>query len=267
MTADSKNIFSSATSYEGYVGRWSDPVAREFIQWLNVPPGQEWLDMGAGTGILTQIILQQASPTKIVGIDLSPDYIDFARQRVTDDRAEFRVGDAVNTAFESPEFDVAVSGLVLNFLPDYNKAAHNMAQAVRAGGRVGAYVWDYGGKMEMMRHFWDAAIKVDPAAREQDSGQRFTICNPDNLRALWESVGLTAVESRSIDVPTRFTNFDDYWLPFLDAQGSVAKYLRGLNAETLAAIREQLRQQLPTAADGSIPLVARAWAVKGQKPV
>jgi hypothetical protein len=116
-----------------------------------------------------------------------------------------------------------------------------------------------------MRQFWDAAIVVDPVASEMDAGQRFTICEPNNLRALFESEGLKAVDVIPIDIQTRFKNFDDYWLPFLGAQGSVSKYLGGINDETLNAIREQVQKQLPTTESGEIPLIARAWAVKGKK--
>jgi hypothetical protein len=119
--------------------------------------------------------------------------------------------------------------------------------------------------MEMMRHFWDAATLVDPEAAAADAGQRFTICHPDNLRSLFEAAGLQAVEAIPIDIKTRFEDFDDYWLPFLGAQGSVAKYLRSISEETQTAVRDQLQRQLPTGTDGSISLVARAWAVKGKK--
>lgn len=265
MNPDSAALFSNANAYEAYVGRWSRLVAHPFITWLAVPPGGVWLDLGVGTGILTQVILQQAAPAKIVGIDLSQDYIAFARQRIHDDRVDFRVEDAANLALESPQFDVAVAGLVLNFLPAPHDAIQNMVSAVKNGGSVAAYVWDYGGKMEMMRHFWDAAIIVDPAAGEMDAGQRFEICKPDNLRAAFEAAALKAVKVTPLDVQTQFSDFDDFWQPFLGAQGSVSKYLRGLNDEMRTALRDQLQKQLPIHEDGGITLTARAWAVKGQK--
>jgi ubiquinone/menaquinone biosynthesis C-methylase UbiE len=267
MKSDFGDKFSNAKSYESYVGRWSRLVAQQFIAWLNIASGRDWLDMGAGTGVLTQVILREASPAKVVGVDLSPEYIEFAREHVRDDRVEWRVGDAGNIAFESPQFDVSVAGLVLNFLPSPQQAVKSMTQAVRIGGTVAAYVWDYGGQMEMMRHFWDAAIKIDPAAREMDAGQRFTIAQPDNLRSLFQSMDLKAVEVIPIDIQTQFKDFEDYWLPFLGAQGSVSKYLRGLNDETRTALRDQLQRQLPTTDDGGIPLIARAWAVKGKKDI
>ena len=240
-------------------------VARQFVAWLAAAPGRAWLDLGAGTGVLAEVIVRQASPARIVGVDLSPEYIAFARQRIADDRVEFRVEDVARMAVAEPQFDVAVAGLVLNFLPDPRQTVSSMTQAVRSGGWIAAYVWDYGGRMEMMRHFWDAASEVDPAARAMDAGQRFTLCHPANLRALWQAVGLQAVDVIPIDVPTHFKDFDDYWLPFLGAQGSVSKYLRGLDDEARAALRDQLQRRLPTTDQGEIRLMARAWAVKGQK--
>jgi SAM-dependent methyltransferase len=261
-----QDTFANAKAYEAYVGRWSRFVAEEFLDWLQVPTNQAWLDVGAGTGILSHIILQKASPTKVVGIDSSAAYLEYARQHVQDERLEFKIGDALNLGFEA-EFDVAVAGLVLNFLPSPAQAVKSMRQAVKDGGTVAAYVWDYSGRMEMMRQFWEAAKVVDPASSEMDAGHLFTICEPNNLKALFVAEGLSEVDVRPIDIQTHFKDFDDYWLPFPKAQGSIGKYLQGINDETLNAIREQLQKQLPTTDKGEIPLTARAWAVKGKKGV
>lgn len=267
MQRDFEAMFGNAEAYELYVGRWSRLVAREFLAWLAIASGRAWLDVGAGTGILSQVILQEASPSSVVGVDLSSEYVAFANQRIRDDRVEFRVGDVAEIAIDRPQFDVAVAGLVLNFLPAPQQAVKSMARAVRSGGTVAAYVWDYSGRMEMARYFWDAAIKVDPSAQDMDAGQRYTICKPDNLRSLFQLVDLDAIEVIPIDIQTRFRDFDDYWRPFLGAQGSVSKFLRGLSDEMRAALRDQLQSQLPAQPDGSISLVARAWAVKGKRIV
>lgn len=265
MKAESGAMFSNAQAYESYMGRWSRLVAQKFIAWIDIRPGRVWLDVGAGTGVLTQVILQGGSPAKVVGVDLSPEYIEFARERIRDERVEFKVGDAGSFDIESPPFDVSVAGLVLNFLPEPQQAVRKMAQAVRDGGTVTAYVWDYGGKMEMMRHFWDAASGIDSSANEMDASQRFLTCTPDNLRALFQSVDLRAIEVVPIDIQAQFKDFDDYWLPFLGAQGSVSNFLRGLNDEKRTALRDALKNQLPITDDGGISLVARAWAVKGTR--
>ena len=256
-------MFNNATAYNAYIGRWSRLAAPQFLSWLNLPSEQTWLDVGVGTGVLTQAILQQASPKKVVGIDLSESYVALARQDIVDDRAEFKVGDASSMRFESPEFDVAVSGLVLNFVPSPQQMALSMQQAVKSGGTVAHYIWDYAGRMEIMRQFWEAAITVDPSAAELDSAKQFPICNMDNLRALFAATGITHIETTPIDVQAQFTDFDDYWLPFLGAQGSVSKYLLSLDEPAINALTTQLRRQLPINADGSIDLIARALAIKG----
>ncbi len=266
MTSGHGNQFNNPEIYELFVGRWSRLVARQFIAWLNVPAGLRWLDVGAGTGVLTKVILEEASPARIIGVDTSADFLQAAVERVRDDRVEFRQEDAGDLSFDGPAFDVAVSGLVLNFVPAPDQAVQGIMRVVQGGGMVAAYVWDYGGQMEMMRQFWNAAAVVDPASVTMDSGQRFTIARPDALRALFQDAALEAVDVIPITIETRFRDFDDYWGPILGAQGSLSKYVRALSDDTRAALRDQLLKQLPVRDDGSIPLVARAWAVKGVKP-
>lgn len=138
-----------------------------------------------------------------------------------------------------------------------------MIRAVRSGGLVAAYAWDYADKMELMRYFWDAAVALDPAASALDEGRRFRLCAPDPLRDLFVQAGLSEVQIRPIDIATRFRNFDDYWIPFLGGQGPAPAYAVSLSAEDRAVLRDRLRAALPMAADGSINLTARAWAVRG----
>ena len=135
----------------------------------------------------------------------------------------------------------------------------------RDGGTVAAYVWDYAGRMELMRHFWDAAVALDPAAVELDEGRRFPLCQPGPLAEIFRGVGLSTVEVRAIDVPTVFRDFDDYWSPFLGAQAPAPAYAMSLSEERRAALRERLRATLPVEHDGSIRLIARAWAVRGTR--
>jgi hypothetical protein len=138
-----------------------------------------------------------------------------------------------------------------------------MTRVAKSDGIVAAYVWDYAGKMQMMRHFWNAAAALDPQAIELDEGRRFPLCRPKPLTELFQSVGLRNVEVRAIDISTDFKDFDDYWSPFLGGQGPAPSYAMALSEERRVALRERIRAGLPFALDGSIPLVARAWAVRG----
>ncbi len=264
-TSHTGDVFSVGAAYEPYVGRWSRLVAREFLAWLAAPPRAAWLDVGCGTGALTETILAQASPHDVVGVDAAPGFIDYARAHVRDPRARFEVGDARALAVEAATFDVVVAGLCLNFIPDPTRGVAEMARVVRPGGRVAAYVWDYAGEMQFMRYFWDAAAALDSQAARLVEGLRFPNCRPEPLAALFRDAGLEAVEVRAIDIPTTFRDFDDYWSPFLGGQGPAPSYTMALPEDRRAALRERLRADLPVAADGSIRLMARAWAVQGAR--
>lgn len=263
MSSKPKDSWASGDHYEPYVGRWSRLVAREFLNWLAIPAGSQWLDVGCGTGALSQTILQIAGPAKVKGIDRSEGFVAFAQTHIQDSRVQFEVGDAQSLNVETGSFDAVVSGLALNFIPQPERAIAEMTRVTRSGGVVAAYVWDYADGMQLMRHFWDAASALDPNAVELDEGRRFPICQPEALSQLFESASLQHVEARPIEVPTVFRDFNDYWSPFLGGQGPAPSYLMSLSDEHRAALHERIRAGLPFAFDGSISLVARAWAVRG----
>jgi SAM-dependent methyltransferase len=257
------DVWAQGATYELYVGRWSRLVADEFLKWIAIPPGKTWLDVGCGSGALSARVLERHAPARVVGVDSSAGFVAHAKTHVPDTRADFRVGDAQALPVGNQEFDAAVSGLVLNFVPDQRKAVTEMRRATRPGGTVAVYVWDYAGKMQLMRRFWDAAIALNPAARDLDEGIRFPVCNPKPLHALFASAGLRDVATLAIDVPTVFENFDDYWSPFLGGQGPAPGYCMSLPEPDRIALRDRIRTSLPAEANGKIRLVARAWAVRG----
>jgi SAM-dependent methyltransferase len=250
------------------VGRWSRLVAREFVDWLGMPTGKRWLDVGCGTGSLTATILERADPRSVLGVDPSAGYIDHARAMIADPRARFEVGDARALPTSDDSVDAVVSGLVLNFVSpgEQATAVSEMHRVVEPGGTVAAYVWDYAGQMQLMRHFWDAAVDLDPDARSLDEGMRFPLGQPGPLRDLFLGAGFATVETRAIDVPTVFRDFDDYWSPFLGGQGPAPGYAMSLSEERRSALRERIRAGLPVSPNGSFRLIARAWAVRGRKP-
>ena len=163
---------------------------------------------------------------------------------------------------KSAVVDVVVFGLVLNFVGDPLAALREMARVAGSRGVIGAYLWDYAEKMELLRLFWDVAIELDPGAAALDEGSRFPLCRPDGLRGAFASAGLRNIEITSIDLPTRFTSFDDYWQPFLGGQGSAPSYVMTLDSDAKDRLRDQLRKRLPISADGTIDMIARAWAVR-----
>ena len=255
--------WTSGDAYEAYVGRWSRVVARDFLAWLGIARGRRWLDVGCGTGALSEAVVAGHEPAHLYSLDRAFPYAQFARRRLSSPGVSCVVADAQAVPLAPRSVDVVVSGLMLNFVPQPALAVAEMARVLADGGVAAVYVWDYAGGMQFMRYFWDAAVALDAAAESVDEGRRFSICQPDALEALFRAAGFGDVETRAVDVPTRIENFDDYWTPFLGAQGSAPGYVSRLDEAGRVALRERLRASLPTAADGSIPMIARAWAVKG----
>jgi hypothetical protein len=162
-------------------------------------------------------------------------------------------------------FDAIVSGLVVNFVSRPDQMLSEMARACVLNGKVGLYVWDYAADMQLMRHFWDAARELDPSARDLDEGLRFPLASRQGLFELLLDARLNDVTTRAIDIPTHFTDFHDYWTPFLGGQGPAPYYAMSLDPARREALRERLRERLPHNPDGSIDLVARAWAAQGTR--
>ena len=247
--------------YEQYVGRWSRRVAPPFLSWLGIPAGRKWLDVGCGTGALSAAIVDHCSPSSVIGVEPSEGFLNTARGHLAG-RAVLHQGSATAIPLDDASVDVVVSGLVLNFVPDQRAALAEMARVTGSGGIIGAYVWDYAGKMELMRFFWDAVVELNPDAASMDEGTRFPLCRPEALVELFESAGLNGVEVMAIDIPTPFASFEDYWQPFLGGQGPAPAYAMSLDETARARLRDRIRERLPVQADGSISLTARAWATR-----
>jgi SAM-dependent methyltransferase len=262
----SGDTWDEGVTYEAYIGRWSRPVARDFVAWLDVKAQSRWLDVGCGTGALTQVILTEAAPARVDAIDPSKGFITFARQMEKSPRANFHVADTKPLPFDDTTFDAVVAGLVLNFILEPREALREIRRVLKPGTTAAAYVWDYADGMGLIRHFWDAAVALDPKAAAVDEAHRFPLCNPVSLIALYQDRGFIEVEVRIFDVMTVFADFDDYWQPFLGGQGPAPSYLKQLPNNRQTLLRDRLRATLPFDADGSVRLNARAFAVRGKRP-
>lgn len=301
--AELRDRWTSGDAYQRFMGRWSPFLAELFVPWVCAPAGSDWLDVGCGTGALSHTILALADPASVMGVDPSEAFVNFARQSVDDPRVqsgsggnrsrvaselnlrakqsppqigkvtkseggeprvEFRVGSGQALPVQDGSFDVAAAGLVINFVPDPAAALAEMKRALRPGGQIGCYVWDYADGMRMVRVFFDAAIALDPAAAKVDEGRRFELCNPTALTKLFNEAGLQNVETRALEFTMQFRDFNDYWDPFKGSVGPAPAYLASLPPERQLELEREVHNRLPIKSDGSFRLAARAWAVKGQ---
>ena len=258
-----KDSWESCDSYEYYMGRWSRLVAESFIEWLSPSSGLKWLDIGCGSGALSEAIIYNHESTVLTAIDQSEDFVSTAQNRLSS-RVQCIVGNALSLPLGNSSVNIAVSGLVLNFIPEPEKALSEMRRVTDAGGTVAVYIWDYAGKVDFLRHFWDAAVDIKSEALNLHESNRFPDSNAEALKRLFEKAGFVDIETTSIEITTYFRDFDDYWKPFLGGQGPAHSFVLSLNEDKNNKLRHTLKLRLPTQQDGSISMVARAWAAKGQ---
>lgn len=224
------------------------------------------LDVGCGTGSLSSAIARTTGASKVVGVDPSPGFIEYARSHNVDPRVSFEVGDAQNLSFPDGFFDRCLASLIVNFIPDAAKAVREMRRVTKPGGVAGTCMWDSGGGMEMQQSFWDAASALEPEAGQfRERNQRYG--SAARLSELWAGSGLSNVEVKDLTIPLEFGSFDDLWLPYLGGQGPAGTYLAGLSKEHQEAFKEKLRGNLlGTGPDRPFTLQGKVWAVRGVVP-
>jgi SAM-dependent methyltransferase len=246
------------------MGRWSRIAARSFIEWLAPSAGRKWLDIGCGSGALSETIIKNCSPAGVTAIDQSEGFVREIQKRLGN-LVQCRVGNALSLPAPDASVHFAVSGLVLNFISEPVQALSEMKRVTTPGGTIAVYVWDYSGKMEFLNSFWDTAVTLDPTASALHEGVRFPNTTAEALIALFDSAGVEDIEAAPVDIETHFRDFDDYWKPFLGGQGPAPTYLMSMDEKDRQILRDRLIESLPVQNDGSIRLEARVWAVKGKR--
>lgn len=260
-------MFGNAEAYERFMGRWSRLVAPRLVAFSSLPERGRMLDVGSGTGSLAFAIAEHKKRVNVLGIDPSKEYVAYATNKNRfSDRVSFELGDAQQLRFPDAGFDAVLSLLVFNFIPDPKKALLELRRVTKPGGTISAAVWDYGSGMRMLRVFWDAVVHLDPVADRIDE-KHMPLCREGELSALWREGGLQDVRERPIDIEMRFESFADYWDPFVHGQGPGGAYVRGLDHNREAALREEVRRRLGVKAENAgVILTGRVWSVRGTVP-
>lgn len=257
------DAWTAGQSYEHYMGRWSRKIAAAFLRWLEPPQNADWLEIGCGTGALTDAVLTSCAPRTITATDQSLDFVEHARGAISDPRASFAMATASALPSRDRSIDVVTSALVLNFVPDRMGALKEMRRTLRPNGLLSFYVWDYpGAGMGFIDLFWKAAAQLDDAAAELDEGRRFPFCTAEGLEQLCRCAGIAEAAIAPIEVVTEFPNFEAFWRPFTLGAGPAPGYCRSLSEDRRQQLKNHIAAKLGS--EGAVTLPARAWAVKAR---
>jgi SAM-dependent methyltransferase len=257
-------MFSRSAGYERYMGRWSRLLVPGYIAFAGVRNGDRVVDVGTGTGAVAAAVAAAMPASEIVGVDPAEAFISYAQKNISSSHVRFEVGDAQSLRFPDASFDQTTALLVMNFVPDPEKALREMRRVTRPEGVISACVWDYDAGMEMIRFFWDEVVALEPSMAVKDQ-RNMKFARRGELGELWRKVGLVNVGEKPLVIEQRFASFDDYWQPFLGQTGAAGAFVAGLSEERRGQLETRLRRRvLGDREDGPFVLTARAWCVRGQ---
>jgi SAM-dependent methyltransferase len=243
----------AADAYLRFMGRYSQPLAEQFVDLTGIRRGDRVLDVGCGPGVLTGPLVERCGPESVAAVDPSAPFVDAVRQRFPG--LDVRAAPAEALPFEDDSFDAALAQLVVHFMADPVAGLVEMGRVTRPGGLVAASVWDYGTEAAPLSLFWRAAAELDPTAPgEADRAGT----HEGGLAALAESAGLGEIRSTSLTVALSFTSFEDWWTPYLDGVGPVGTYVASLTPQLRRAVAARCRELLP---EPPFEHRATAWVV------
>ncbi len=259
-------MFTASAGYERFMGRWSRLLVPGYIAFTGVKNGDRVLDVGTGTGALASALEASMTSSEVFGVDPSEGFIAYAQKYAKSGRAHFEVGDAQALRFKDASFDKTMALLVMNFVPDHDKAIAEMRRVTRPQGVVSACVWDYNEGMQMLRFFWDEAVALDPAIEPKDE-RHMKLSREGQLGELWKKAGLVDVVEKPLVVDQAYASFDDYWGSFLKGAGPGGAYVVSLSDDRRQQLEARLRKRvLGNRQDGAFTLKAKTWCVRGEVP-
>jgi SAM-dependent methyltransferase len=257
--------FEDGNAYDRYMGRWSVAIGERFLAWLHPPANLRWLDVGCGTGAFTKLVLDQAAPEAIVGIDPSPALVEHARRTVTSPQVDFREGSAIDLPFAAGTFDVVVSALAIHFFADRPKALREMLRVTRPGGIVAGYTWRKSATI-IDAPYGPLARGIREVAGDVMTSPAVPEAMPEGLRAALVAAGYRDIDVTTVEASQTFGDFEDYWTSQTATfPHPVAKSAAALSDEHRERLRGLLRTALPAAADGTITYSSCATAFKARK--
>jgi SAM-dependent methyltransferase len=245
-----------ADAYGRFIGRYSEPLAAEFVALAGVQRGQRALDVGCGPGALSAQLVEQFGSAAVSAVDPSERFVAAIRTRLPD--IDVRRASAEQLPYPDDSFDVAIAQLVVHFMTDPVAGLAEMARVTRPGGLVTACVWDHAGGGGPLSLFWRAVRDLDPTA-EDESG--LAGARDGHLAELFESAGLHDVQPTSLTVHVQYATFLEWWEPYTLGVGPAGDYVAALDGHHRDALRERCAELLPPA---PFEIAASAWTVLGR---
>ncbi len=251
--------FTDGAGYEQLMARWTRAAGTTFLDWLAPSSGARWLDVGCGTGVFTELVVDRCRPASVTAIDPSPAQIELARTKQVAQRVDFRVADAQMLPFPEGTFDIVVSSLVINFIANRPRALAEMRRVCAPGGVIAGYVWDFAAGLSpnspIRLGLQQIGVTPPPVPGTEDS-------RCDALTSLFAGSAMKDIDTRVFDVTMSYADFEDLWRSQTPSYHPTSKLVAALSDSDRATVFASVRAKFPAGPDGTVTHSARANAIK-----
>ena len=176
----------------------------------------------------------------VSAVDPSPPFVAALRQAFP--TLDVQLAVAERLPYPDDLFDHALAQLVVHFMTDPVGGLQEMGRVTRPGGTV----------------LWRAARDLDPTVVDENDlpGAR-----EGDLERLCHAAGLARVERGVLSVSVHHESFEQWWEPYTLGVGPAGAYVKSLDEEHRAALREHCRELLP---ESSFDITSHVWTVRAQ---
>jgi SAM-dependent methyltransferase len=242
--------------YEHFMGRWSERLAKPFLEFAGVAPGDRVLDVGCGTGTLSLALAEHGA--NVIGLDASESYLAGARRLRSHNNVSYEHGDACHLRYDDASFDACVSTLAIDVIPDVDLVAAEMRRVTRPGGVVACGTFDFWGGNSVYDLVLDTGAVLDESIRTLRAQIKARpIVWPHGQADLWRKVGLIGVVEIPIVLSFDYVDFQDYWTSFSTGPTRIAQRLIGVPS----GVRSEIERHVRDGYLAGLPDGARSFAV------
>lgn len=255
-------------------GVTESPITDRLVPLSGAKRGDRVLDMACGTGDPAFALAETVGPEGyVLGLDLSEEMIEASRawaesQNITN--VEFRlIKSELEPGVEPRSFDAATCRHGLQFMPDPVAALQELRGAVKPKGRVAVSTWttpERNPNFTLPKEI--IARHTDLPEEDPEAPGLFALPTPEDLELLFETAGLTGVETEVFPTPVaRANSAESYWHSIETVAGPLVSLLASLTEDQRREIREDairtLKEMFP---EGPVEIDGEAVAAAGTSP-
>lgn len=201
----------------GYAEKISPSItqgyADELVEFLEVDSSSEALEVGAGSGALTETLAGQVR--SLLATDFSPKMVELLRERmrtITATNVTCEVMDGQSLQVQDASFDRAASNFALMLFPDRVKAFSELRRVLRPGGCAVVSGWAGPDRFEvfglLLESLRTAFPHMPPPAEPPPI---FSLADPKEFKAQMEGVGFNDVEVKFVSREVEVASVEDLW--------------------------------------------------------